>query len=132
MEYEKTIRTLQKNEEEFQSQYSRLKHENDKNVQRISELQDKIRSLESDLDSKDREIKQGFDEQRRFHQLVRIEKDKYLNLEIQCRSLKMELEMLEKEKNNEINRLMRDFENHDGSGDKDMAWKIKKLEEEMR
>jgi len=75
-----------------------------------------VRSLEAELDSKDRELKQGFDEQRRFHELIRIEKDKYLNLEIQCRSLKMELEMLEKEKNNEINRLIRDFETRDGSG----------------
>jgi hypothetical protein len=49
-----------------------LKHENDKNAQRISELQDKVRSLEIELESKDRELKQGYEEQKRFHELVRI------------------------------------------------------------
>jgi hypothetical protein len=91
-----------------------------------------VRALESELEGKDRELKQGFDEQRRFHELIRIEKDKYLNLEIQCRSLKMELEMLEKDKTNEINRLIRDFENRDGHGDKEIIYKMKKLEEEIR
>lgn len=64
------------------------------------------------------EVKQGFDEQRRFHELIRIEKDKYLNLEIQCRSLKMELEMVEKDKNNEINRLMKQCESKEGTSDR--------------
>lgn len=47
MEYEKTIRNLQKNEEDLQGELSRCKHENDKNIQRVRELTDRVRSLES-------------------------------------------------------------------------------------
>lgn len=88
---------------------TKTKHDNEKSLQKIKELTEKIRSLENELSSKDREIKQGFDDQKRLHELIRIEKDKYLNLEIQCKSYKMEFDMLEKEKNNEINRLIRQF-----------------------
>ena len=35
--------------------------------------------------------------------------------------------MLEKEKNNEISRLVRDFESRDGAGDKELSYKIRKL-----
>lgn len=37
-----------------------------------------------------------------------------MNLEIQCRSYKMEFEMLQKQKNNEINRLFRQFQGKEG------------------
>lgn len=109
---------MQKNEEELQNQLSKAKHENDKYVQKIKEMSEKINSLQIELQKKDHEIKQGFQEQRQFHELIRIEKDKYLNLQIQCRSLKMELEMVEKDKNNEISRLMRQCESKEGSNDR--------------
>ena len=40
--------------------------------------------------------------------------------------------MLEKEKNNEINRILREYENREDQGDKEMAYRIKRLEEEVR
>ena len=48
-----------------------------------------------------------YDEQRKLHDLNRLEKDKQMTIEMQCKSLRMEYEMLEKEKNNEINRITR-------------------------
>ena len=76
---------------------------------KAKETADKLRAVEGELSGKDREIKQGFEEQKRLHELLRIEKDKYLNLEIQCKTYKMEMSLLEKEKNNEISRLVRQF-----------------------
>lgn len=38
LEYEKTIRGLQKNEEELQAELTRIKHENEKSIQKIREL----------------------------------------------------------------------------------------------
>ncbi len=52
MEYEKTIRNLQKNEEELQSEVARLRHENEKHVQKIRDSTERIRSLEGELEAK--------------------------------------------------------------------------------
>ncbi len=64
-----------------------------------------------------------------MHDLIRIEKDKYLNMEIQFKSAKMELEMLEKDKNNQINRLMRHESKEAKHGD---AFVVRRLEDEIR
>jgi hypothetical protein len=61
-----------------------------------------------------------------------VEKDKYLHQEIQCKTFKMELELLEKEKSSEMNRIMRQFESKEGGGEKEMAFIIRKLEEEVK
>lgn len=128
-EYEKTIRGLQKNEQELASEMERVKHDNDKLAQKVKDMSEKIRSLENDLSAKDKEIKQGFDEQRQLHELIRIEKDKYLHLEIQCKSLKMEYDLLEKDKNNEISRMNKQLVAREGSGknEKEMAYAMRKL-----
>lgn len=44
----------------------------------------------------------------------------------------MELEMTEKDKNNEINRLMKQYESKEGAGDRETAYIIKKLENEIK
>lgn len=44
----------------------------------------------------------------------------------------MEFDLLEKEKNSEVNRLLRQFESKEGSGEKEMAFLIRKLEEEAK
>ena len=112
----------------------RIKHDNDKLAQKVKDMSEKIRSLENELSGKDKEIKQGFDEQRQLHQLIRVQKDKYLHLEIQCKSLKMEYDLLEKDKNNEISRLNRQLDAKDGNGknEKEMAYIIRKLEDEIK
>lgn len=98
---------------------------------KTKDLTERIRHLESELSGKDREIKMNFEEQRRLHESVRVEKDKYMHLEIQYKSLKMELDLLEKEKNNEINRLLKQFEGKDGASEKEMGYLIRKLEEQI-
>jgi len=45
----------------------RIKHDNDKLAQKVKDMSEKIRSLENELSGKDKEIKQGFDEQRQLH-----------------------------------------------------------------
>lgn len=40
--------------------------------------------------------------------------------------------MVEKDKNNEINRLMRQCESKEGNGDREMSYLIKKLENEIK
>jgi hypothetical protein len=77
-------------------------------------------------------VRQAFEEQRRLHESIRTEKDKYLNLEIQCKGYKMEIDLLEKEKASEVNRLLRQFESKEGAGEKEMAYLIRKLEEEIK
>jgi peptidoglycan hydrolase CwlO-like protein len=46
-EYEKMIKGFQKNEEELQNEFTKAKHDNEKSLQKIKELTEKIRSLEN-------------------------------------------------------------------------------------
>lgn len=51
------------------------------------------------------------DEKRGLEDAIRLEKDKYMNLEIDIKRVRMESEIMEKDKNNEINRLKNLLEN---------------------
>lgn len=61
---------------------------------------------------------------------MRLEKDKYMNLDIEVKRLKMEREIMEKDKNNEINRLKGLLE----SQPKDVvnSGEVRRLEDELR
>ena len=74
-------------------------------------------------------MRESHDEIRRVDEKNRIERDKYFNLEIEFKRLKMESELLEREKNNEINRLTSLVEN---SQKKENSPLLQKLEEELR
>lgn len=61
---------------------------------------------------------------------MRLEKDKFLNLEIDIKRIRMESEIMEKDKNNEINRLKGLLETQP----KDLISgnEVKRLEEDLR
>lgn len=64
------------------------------------QLQNKNDALEAELTAKSQELRKCRDEKRVLEDSVRLEKDKYFNLEIEIKRLKMETEILEKDKNN--------------------------------
>jgi hypothetical protein len=49
---------------------------------------------------KDQEIRLLLGEKRKSEDLIRLEKDRYFNLDIDYKKTKMEYELLEKDKNN--------------------------------
>lgn len=53
-------------------------------------------------------------------------------MEIQYKSVKMEMEMMEKDKNAEIARLTRRHEGKETGPDKELPMLVRKLEEEIR
>lgn len=71
-EYEKVIRNMQRNEEEMQVELDKIQRDNERAERKIKELGEKIRLLEGEITNKDREIKQGFEEQKKLHELLRI------------------------------------------------------------
>lgn len=71
-EYEKIIRGLQKHEEQLQSELEKVKHQNQKSSQKIKDLNSKISSLENDFMLKDKQLKQGFEDHKKYRQLIRI------------------------------------------------------------
>lgn len=75
------------------------------------QLQNKNDALEAELVTRNQELRKCRDEKRVLEDSIRLEKDKYLNLEIEIKRLKMESEILEKDKNNEITRLKHLLEN---------------------
>lgn len=69
------------------------------------QLQNKNEALEAELLSRNQELRKCRDESRILEDSIRLERDKYLNLEIELKRLKMESDIMEKDKNNEITRL---------------------------
>lgn len=67
----------------------KVQRESDKHQQRTKDLSEKIKNLESTISDKDKELKQSFEEQRKIHELLRNEKDRVMNAQIQCKSIKM-------------------------------------------
>jgi len=64
------------------------------------QLQEKNDLLDAEIMAKNQEIKKYRDERRSLEDELRLEKDKYLSLEIDVKRIRMESELLEKEKNN--------------------------------
>lgn len=64
------------------------------------QLQEKNDLLDAEIMAKNQEIKKYRDERRSLEDELRLEKDKYLSLEIDIKRIRMESELLEKEKNN--------------------------------
>lgn len=80
---------------------------------------------------KDQEIRLLLGEKRKSEDLVRLEKDRFLNLEIDYKKTKMEYELLEKDKNNEINRLMRQVDYSGVNRTRDLEMKVKRYEDDI-
>ncbi len=70
-------------------------------------------------------------EKRKSEDLIRLEKDRYFNLDIDYKKTKMEYELLEKDKNNEINRLMKQLDLSGGNRTRDMGLKLKRYEDDI-
>ena len=62
---------MQKNEEDIQAELDKTQRDNERAERKIKELGEKIRFLEGEITNKDREIKQGFEEQKKLHELLR-------------------------------------------------------------
>lgn len=71
-------------------------------------LKEKVKYLESKLTTSDQELRKILEEKKNYEELIRMEKDKLMNLEIQLRRERREHEIMEKDKNAEINMLMKD------------------------
>ena len=74
---------------------------------------DSISRLESEVTAKNQELMKQGEERKKFDDLLRFEKEKFSNLEIDIRKTKMEYEILEKDKNSEITRLTRQLDQKD-------------------
>ena len=65
------------------------------------------------MTAKNQELMKQGEERKKFDDLLRFEKEKFSNLEIDIRKTKMEYEILEKDKNSEITRLTRQLDQKD-------------------
>ena len=102
---ESLTRTLKKNESEYTDRIESLKRDIERLKQINQQLQSRNDALEAEINARNQELRKCRDEKRGLEDAVRLEKDRYMNLEIEIKRLKMETEMLEKDKNIEIGRL---------------------------
>ena len=95
------------------------------------QLQNKNDALEAELVTRNQELRKCRDEKRVLEDSIRLEKDKYLNLEIEIKRLKMESEILEKDKNNEITRLkhLLETQSREPAGN---SHEVRRLEDELK
>lgn len=63
---------MHRNEDEMQAELDKIQKDNERAERKIKELGEKIRLLEGEITNKDREIKQGFEEHKKLHELLRI------------------------------------------------------------
>ena len=82
-----------------------LKREAEKVVQKNHEQSQKIQELETKLVEKEEELKRLREEQHQFDVLLRNERDKVSNMGMEVKSLKVEQDLIIKEKQSEINQL---------------------------
>ena len=129
---ESMTRTLKKNESEYSERIESLKREIERLKQINQQLQSRNDALETDLNARNQENKRIREEKRVLEDAVRAEKDRFMTLEIEIKRIKMECEMLERDKNSEISRLKsllesKTFEQSSGSsGD------VRRMEEELQ
>lgn len=95
------------------------------------QLQNKNEALEAELLSRNQELRKCRDESRILEDSIRLERDKYLNLEIELKRLKMESDIMEKDKNNEITRLKHLLETQSREPASNTN-EIRRLEEDLR
>lgn len=129
---ESMTRTLKKNESEYSERIESLKREIERLKQINQQLQSRNDTLETDLNARNQESKRIREEKRVLEDALRTEKDRFMTLEIEIKRIKMECEMLERDKNSEISRLKsllesKTFEQSSGSsGD------VRRMEEELQ
>ncbi len=93
---EHLIKTLKRNEQDQNDVIGGLKREIEKLKEIIRRQNEKIQELEGEVSFKDQEIRRLYEDRKKDENLLRIEKDKYFNLEIDFKKVTMELEILEK------------------------------------
>lgn len=132
-EYERTIKGHQRREEELEGELSTLQRECERVVHKNKEQTEKIRSLEERLHLAEREKNEAKSEQDRWHDLIRNEKDKVLNKEIEVKSIRVEADLAVREKEVEIAQLKRQLEVAESEGiGREGALSIRRLEDELR
>lgn len=128
---ESLTRTLKKNESEYTDRIESLKRDIERLKQINQQLQSRNDALEAEINARNQELRKCRDEKRGLEDAVRLEKDRYMNLEIEIKRLKMETEMLEKDKNIEIGRLKSLLESQPKEAQSNSA-EQRRLEEELR
>jgi hypothetical protein len=109
-----------------------LELERESFISALNVSKDKIQHLESTLSQCEKELRKILDEKRNYEELIRMEKDKYLNLELEARRERREFEIMEKDKNSEINRLLKRKDVKEGAIETEMKHTLATLQEELK
>lgn len=94
-----------------------------------SKLQiEKLSKLEIEFSSRNRDDHKFDEERRKLDDLLRLEKEKFMNSEIDKRKYQMEYEISQKDKEMEINRLNRQLDHEKAVAELNLKNQIKKYE----
>lgn len=80
----------------------------------------------------EQELRKILQEKRDYEELIRMEKDKLMNLEIEFRRERKEFEIMEKDKNAEINMLLKERDIRASAADKELRSLTVNLQEELK